>query len=71
MDFLTTSRVAHRLEASEASVRNWADAGRLRVVAKLPDGTRLFDPREVARFAHELRNQRGAHSERPLEPAEC
>jgi len=55
MDFITTSQVARDLQASEASIRNWADSGRLRVATKLPDGTRLFDPRDVARFAAERR----------------
>jgi hypothetical protein len=54
MDYKTTSGVARRLERSEAWVRKLADSGTLPVAARLPDGTRLFDPAVVERVAREL-----------------
>jgi hypothetical protein len=57
MYYITTSVVARELERSEAAVRKLADAGSLPVVARLSDGTRLFDPADVQR----LRTERQAH----------
>jgi DNA-binding transcriptional MerR regulator len=54
------SEVAQRLGRSAASVRDYADAGRLVPCAVTTRGVRLFDPHDVARFARELAAKEGA-----------
>ena len=58
MQYLTTSRVAHELVLSEAAVRKLANNGVLPVVARLSDGTRLFDPSVVEAYAKRRRDRK-------------
>ena len=57
--FLTTSPVARTLEMSESGVRKLADSGQLSVATVLPNGTRLFDPEAVAKYATQRALQNG------------
>jgi DNA-binding transcriptional MerR regulator len=56
---LSTGTVARDCGVSHESVRRWANAGRLPVAAKTPNGERLFNPADVARFAEQRRADRG------------
>jgi excisionase family DNA binding protein len=53
---ILTRDVAQLLQVSEATVRLWADAGRLQVV-RTARGVRLFDREQVEQLARE-REQR-------------
>jgi excisionase family DNA binding protein len=43
----TVCEAARDLEKSEATIRKWADSGRLPVAARLADGTRLFRREDI------------------------
>jgi hypothetical protein len=47
MRLITVSGAAGKLGKSEGTIRTWADSGRLRVFARLADGTRLFAESDV------------------------
>ncbi len=51
--FLETADAARYLKVTPAMVRVYADTGRLRVAMRTARGTRLFDSRDVERFARE------------------
>jgi excisionase family DNA binding protein len=55
---LTTSGAAHRLRVAEGTVRRWADTGRLRIVARLHDGSRLFSAVEVEALMQQIGERR-------------
>jgi excisionase family DNA binding protein len=65
-DFLTTRQLAHRWRVSEATIKRWADAGRLHPARTL-GGHRRFALSEVLRFQNaqgldvNLEAQRGLH----------
>ena len=48
---LTSAQVAARLGISRQRIAQLVALGRLRPAMQLPAGDRLFDPREVERFA--------------------
>ena len=48
---VTTSQAAEMLQVSEERVRQLADAGRLRVLGVVGNGTRLLDRASVERLA--------------------
>ena len=56
-DLLTSGDVARRFCVSQEAVRRWVGQGTLRSIGSLSNGTRLFDPADVDKFA-ELRAQR-------------
>lgn len=56
---------ARELGVTPASIRIYADTGRLRLAATTPRGTRLFRPDDVQRFRQsraEARTERGESS---------
>ena len=73
MKLLTVSNAAARLRRSEATVRRWADSGRLKVFARLADGSRLFRESEVVPLVSDdatARKLRASKTERHADPIE-
>lgn len=48
--WLTTNDVADRVRKKPRTVLAWMHAGKLQAAGQLPDGTWLFDPRDVMAF---------------------
>lgn len=52
MNYLTTGQIARQLGVDRSTVHHWAKDGKLPIAIEV-NGTRLFDPDTVARFAAE------------------
>jgi excisionase family DNA binding protein len=57
-ELLSVSDLSRYLGASESAIRSWADAGRLKALRTVKNGTRLFTRAEARRFRVEMKAQR-------------